>query len=112
MKDLAGVVNTDNFWVSPVDLSNGAVALLDEVTAGKIAGTISGEEDWLSHIDLADLCGNVEGAQVAFGAVKGSASTSDAEGAALPTTSKPSSPHWRPCSAFPTDPPRRSPRRR
>ena len=79
VKELSALVNADDFSVSVADISNGAIALLDEVAVGKI----SGEEDWWSHTDLFDLFGNVEGAEVAFGTVKGIASTSDAEGAAL-----------------------------
>ena len=47
-------------------ISNGAVALLDEVATGKI----SGEEDWWSGTDLWDFAANVKGAEVAFENVK------------------------------------------
>lgn len=43
-------------------LSNGAIALLDEVAHGKITG----EEDWWSRTDLYDFAANVEGSQMAF----------------------------------------------
>ena len=47
------------------DLSNGAIALLDEVATGKI----SGEEDWWSGTDLWDFAANVEGSKMAFSLV-------------------------------------------
>jgi iron uptake system component EfeO len=43
-------------------IANGAVALLDEVSASKITG----EEDRYSHTDLADFQGNLTGSQEAF----------------------------------------------
>ena len=43
-------------------LSNGAIALLDEVATGKIRG----EEDWWSGTDLWDFAANVEGSKMAF----------------------------------------------
>ena len=47
-------------------LSNGAIALLDEVATGKI----SGEEDWWSGTDLWDFAANVEGSKMAFSLVR------------------------------------------
>jgi iron uptake system component EfeO len=47
-------------------IANGAVGLLDEVSASKITG----EEDRYSHTDLTDFQGNVDGAKAAFEAVK------------------------------------------
>ncbi len=47
-------------------LSNGAIALLDEVAAGKITG----EEDWWSGTDLWDFAANVEGSKMAFSLVR------------------------------------------
>ncbi|MBG6054771.1 iron uptake system component EfeO [Salinibacterium sp. CAN_S4] len=79
VRELSDLVNADDFSVSLADISNGAIALLDEVAVGKI----SGEEDWWSHTDLFDVYGNVEGAEVAFVTVKGIASASSAEGAEL-----------------------------
>jgi len=49
-----------------VDVANGAVALLGEVSASKITG----EEERYSHIDLVDFEANVEGSEAAFEAVK------------------------------------------
>ncbi|WP_037841207.1 iron uptake system protein EfeO [Streptomyces sp. NRRL F-5126] len=46
----------------PEDLANGAAGLLEEVQSNKITG----EEEAFSHIDLADLSANVEGARQAF----------------------------------------------
>jgi len=51
-------------------LSNGAIALLDEVAHGKITG----EEDWWSHTDLYDFAANVEGSKQAFTLVRDLAS--------------------------------------
>src|SRR3954463_908461 len=47
----------------PEELSNGANALLDEVSASKITG----EEDRYSHTDLSDFEANVAGSQATFG---------------------------------------------
>ena len=47
-------------------ISNGSIALLDEVAKGKI----SGEEDWWSGTDLWDFTANVEGSKMAFSLVK------------------------------------------
>lgn len=47
-------------------LANGAVELLNEVSAGKITG----EEDRYSHTDLSDFQGNLEGSRKAFDLLK------------------------------------------
>ena len=60
-------------------LSNGAIALLDEVATGKI----SGEEDWWSGTDLWDFAANVEGSKMAFSLVRDFAESKGDEGAAL-----------------------------
>ncbi|EZP26120.1 iron uptake system protein EfeO [Microbacterium oleivorans] len=60
-------------------ISNGAIALLDEVATGKITG----EEDWWSGTDLADFAANVEGSKMAFSLVKDFASATGSDGAAL-----------------------------
>ena len=60
-------------------ISNGAIALLDEVATGKI----SGEEDWWSGTDLWDFAANVEGSKMAFSLVKDIAAAKGDEGAAL-----------------------------
>src|SRR5262249_32105763 len=48
--------------LQPAQIANGAVGLLDEVSASKITG----EEDRYSHTDLSDFQGNFDGARVAF----------------------------------------------
>ena len=60
-------------------VSNGAIALLDEVATGKI----SGEEDWWSHTDLYDFAANVEGSKMAFSLVQNFAIAQGADGEAL-----------------------------
>ncbi|SBS74635.1 iron uptake system protein EfeO [uncultured Microbacterium sp.] len=60
-------------------LSNGAIALLDEVANGKI----SGEEDWWSGTDLWDFAANVEGSKMAFSLVSDFAAAKGDEGATL-----------------------------
>jgi iron uptake system component EfeO len=60
-------------------LSNGAIALLDEVATGKI----SGEEDWWSGTDLWDFAANVEGSKMAFSLARDFAASKGDEGAAL-----------------------------
>ena len=60
-------------------ISNGAVALLDEVATGKI----SGEEDWWSGTDLWDFAANVEGSKMAFSLVRDFAESKGDAGAAL-----------------------------
>jgi iron uptake system component EfeO len=52
--------------LQPGAIANGAVELLNEVSASKIAG----EEERYSHTDLVDFEANVDGAQAAFEAVK------------------------------------------
>lgn len=60
-------------------LSNGAIALLDEVATGKI----SGEEDWWSGTDLWDFAANVEGSKMAFSLARDFAAARGEDGAAL-----------------------------
>ena len=62
-------------------ISNGAIALLDEVATGKI----SGEEDWWSGTDLYDFAANVEGSKMAFSLVQDFATASGDRGATLVT---------------------------
>ena len=57
-------------------ISNGAIALLDEVATGKI----SGEEDWWSGTDLWDFAANVEGSKMAFSLVQEFAASSGDKG--------------------------------
>jgi iron uptake system component EfeO len=52
--------------LSPAQIANGAVGLLDEVSRSKITG----EEERYSHLDLVDFEANVDGAQAAFEAVR------------------------------------------
>lgn len=60
-------------------VSNGAIALLDEVATGKITG----EEDWWSGTDLWDFQANVEGSKNAFEIVRDFAASHGDEGEAL-----------------------------
>lgn len=62
-------------------LSNGAIALLDEVANGKITG----EEDWWSGTDLSDFAANVEGSKMAFSLVRDLAEASGDAGKKLVT---------------------------
>ncbi len=69
--ELYDFVHSDDFTTYLNDqgvdwLSNGAIALLDEVAAGKITG----EEDWWSGTDLWDFAANVEGSKMAFTLVR------------------------------------------
>lgn len=80
--ELHELVTDPAFAVSLADISNGAIALLDEVASGKITG----EEDWWSGTDLSDFAANVQGAGVAFGAVRALAESKGDEGAALAST--------------------------
>lgn len=57
------------------DISNGAIALLDEVATGKITG----EEDWWSGTDLWDFQANVEGSKNAYLIVRDYAESIDAD---------------------------------
>jgi iron uptake system component EfeO len=61
--------------LQPATIANGAVELLNEVSASKITG----EEERYSHTDLVDFEANVEGAQAAFDAVKPILATKDAQ---------------------------------
>ncbi|WP_159499934.1 iron uptake system protein EfeO [Microbacterium sp. 18062] len=60
-------------------ISNGAIALLDEVATGKI----SGEEDWWSGTDLWDFAANVEGSKMAYDLVRDFAAAAGSDGEAL-----------------------------
>jgi len=82
--ELDEYVHSDDFQAAldeqgVAGLSNGAIALLDEVATGKITG----EEDWWSGTDLWDFAANVEGSKMAFSLVKDFAVTKGADGAAL-----------------------------
>jgi iron uptake system component EfeO len=56
-------------------LGNGAKELLDEVATGKVTG----EEEIWSHTDLWDFQANVDGARIAFEALRPALETKDAE---------------------------------
>ncbi|MFJ2368449.1 iron uptake system protein EfeO [Microbacterium sp. NPDC087665] len=84
VQELYDYVHSDDFTTSLDDqgiggISNGAIALLDEVATGKI----SGEEDWWSGTDLYDFAANVEGSKMAFSLVKDFAEAQGDDGAAL-----------------------------
>ncbi|HEY8590651.1 MAG TPA: iron uptake system protein EfeO [Naasia sp.] len=77
--ELHELVTSDDFTLGLGDISNGAIALLDEVAVGKITG----EEDWWSHTDLWDFAANVQGAGVAFGNVRPIAEAAGGDSAEL-----------------------------
>ncbi|WP_353111784.1 iron uptake system protein EfeO [Microbacterium sp.] len=84
VKELYDYVHSDTFTKTLEDqgignISNGAIALLDEVATGKITG----EEDWWSGTDLFDFAANVEGSKMAFSLVKDFAAAQGAEGKKL-----------------------------
>jgi iron uptake system component EfeO len=60
VKKLDGKI--DGLELQPSQIANGAVGLLDEVSASKITG----EEDRYSHTDMSDFQGNFDGAEEAF----------------------------------------------
>jgi iron uptake system component EfeO len=66
-EDVAEIVAlADETTLDPLQLANGAKALLDEVATGKITG----EEDRYSHTDLWDFAANLEGSQAAVQALR------------------------------------------
>jgi iron uptake system component EfeO len=67
LADVAEIVAlADETTLDPLQLANGAKALLDEVATGKITG----EEDRYSHTDLWDFAANLEGWQAAVQALR------------------------------------------
>ncbi|MFC7790243.1 iron uptake system protein EfeO [Microbacterium sp. MAHUQ-60] len=74
-KDFTSALNDQGI----AGISNGAVALLDEVATGKITG----EEDWWSRTDLYDFAANVEGSRMAFSLVSDFVAAKGDDGAAL-----------------------------
>ena len=60
------VARADDTTLAPLQLANGAKALLDEVATGKITG----EEERYSHTDLWDFAANLEGSQAAVQALR------------------------------------------
>ena len=84
VQELFSYVHSDDFTTALEDqgiagISNGAIALLDEVATGKI----SGEEDWWSGTDLYDFAANVEGSKMAFSLVQDFAAAQGDDGSAL-----------------------------
>ncbi len=84
VQELYDYVHSDDFTTALDDqgiggISNGAIALLDEVATGKI----SGEEDWWSGTDLFDFAANVEGSKMAFSLVQDFAAAQGDDGEAL-----------------------------
>jgi iron uptake system component EfeO len=72
-EELAARVQADDFTVSAHQLGNGAKSLLDEVATGKVTG----EEEVWSHTDLWDFQANVDGALVAFQALRDAVAAKD-----------------------------------
>jgi iron uptake system component EfeO len=60
------VTRADEVTLEPLQLANGAKALLDEIATGKITG----EEDRYSHTDLWDFAGNLAGSRAAVQALR------------------------------------------
>ncbi|QLQ39409.1 iron uptake system protein EfeO [Micromonospora robiginosa] len=60
------VAKADAEKLTPLQLANGAKALLDEVASGKITG----EEERYSHTDLWDFNANLEGSKAAVAALR------------------------------------------
>jgi iron uptake system component EfeO len=81
--ELNRLVASDDFELSIADITNGAIGLLDEVSAPD--GKLPGEENEFSHTDLSDFFANVEGAEVAYLAVRDIATATGEDGAALVT---------------------------
>lgn len=76
--ELNEYVHSDAFEQTLTDggigsISNGAIALLDEVATGKITG----EEDWWSGTDLYDFQANLEGSRNTYLIVRDFAATQD-----------------------------------
>jgi iron uptake system component EfeO len=67
LADVQEVVTlADQTTLDPLQLANGAKALLDEIATGKITG----EEDRYSHTDLWDFNANLEGSEAAVQALR------------------------------------------
>ena len=64
VKEIVAKANAEK--LSPLQLANGAKALLDEVATGKITG----EEDRYSHTDLWDFNANIEGSKAAVASLR------------------------------------------
>lgn len=74
-------VHSPDFALTVADITNGAIGLLDEVAAPD--GKLPGEENEFAHTDLYDFYANVEGADVAYQAVRDIALSKGADGEAL-----------------------------
>lgn len=81
VSELHGLVASPDFSLTLSDITNGAIGLLDEVSAPD--GKLPGEEDEFSHTDLYDFAANVEGAQVAFDSVRRLAAAQGKDAVAL-----------------------------
>ena len=79
--ELYDEVHSADFVLTVQDITNGAIGLLDEVAAPD--GKLPGEENEFAHTDLYDFYANVEGAQVAYEAVRDIALSKGEDGAAL-----------------------------
>ncbi len=67
LADVEEIVDLANgTTLEPLQLANGAKALLDEIATGKITG----EEDRYSHTDLWDFAANLEGSEAAVQALR------------------------------------------
>ena len=67
LSDVEEIVELANeVTLDPLQLANGAKALLDEIATGKITG----EEDRYSHTDLWDFAANLEGSEAAVQALR------------------------------------------
>ncbi|MCW2698215.1 MAG: efeO [Modestobacter sp.] len=64
VQEIAALAN--EVTLAPLQLANGAKALLDEIATGKITG----EEDRYSHTDLWDFAANLEGCEAAIQALR------------------------------------------
>jgi iron uptake system component EfeO len=73
-QQLYDLVHAKDFTVSIDAISNGAIALLDEVANGKITG----EEEIWSHTDLYDFQGNLDGVRVSYDGVRDIVQAKDA----------------------------------
>lgn len=81
VQELYDLVHADDFELTISDITNGAIGLLDEVSAPD--GKLPGEENEFAHTDLSDFYANVEGAEVAYLAVRSIAEAAGADGEAL-----------------------------
>ncbi|RBY88701.1 iron uptake system protein EfeO [Blastococcus sp. TF02A-26] len=64
VQEIVALANEET--LDPLQLANGAKALLDEIATGKITG----EEDRYSHTDLWDFAANLEGSEAAVQALR------------------------------------------